>query len=237
MGALVALEAAVLAGALIQGSIGFGSALVIVPALGLVRPAAVPVAMLLLAVPMTSWMAFAERRSIDWPGYGWILLGRIPGTAAGVWILATVPLASFEAVVGALVLAAVAISVVGPGFAMRGRTRTIAGFAAGTFGTAVGIGGPPLALVYQGRPGPELRSTLAVSFVTGLGVSLAALAVAGRVERWHLILALELLPALAVGLVAARAAARLLDERWLRPAVLTYAAVAGAIAVLRGLAA
>lgn len=234
IGVIAWLAVAAATGALIQGSIGFGSSFAIVPALGLVQPEAIPVTMLVLAIPMTTWMALHERHAIDWPGYLWILIGRIPGTALGLWILVVVPLSSFEVLIGGLILAAVAMSVVGPGFVLRGRTRIVAGVAAGTFGTAVGIGGPPLALIYQERPGPELRSTLAISFITGLAVSLATLAVAGRVEGWQVVLALEMVPGLAAGLVLARLVARWLDERWLRPAVLLFAGVAGAVALTRG---
>jgi hypothetical protein len=106
--------------------------------------------------------------------------------------------------------------------------------ASGITSTTAAIGGAPLALVYQDRSGAELRSTLAISFVVGIMMSLGGLALAGKVEGWHLVLALELLPALLVGLWASRWAVKSLDERWLRPAVLTFAAVAGLVVVLLG---
>jgi uncharacterized membrane protein YfcA len=58
-------------------------------------------------------------------------------------------------------------------------------------------------------------------------MSLAGLALAGKVQGWHFLLALQLLPGLLVGLWSSRWVIRYLDERWLRPAVLTFAAVAG----------
>ena len=63
-------------------------------------------------------------------------------------------------------------------------------------GTAGGIGGPPLALVYQDRSGPEIRSTLAVAFLVGTGISLVALFFVGKLEWEHVLLALQLLPGL-----------------------------------------
>ena len=72
-----------------------------------------------------------------------------------------------------------------------------------------------------------MRSTLSVSFVVGIVMSLAGLALAGKVHGWHFLLALQLLPGLLVGLWSSRWVIRYLDDRWLRPAVLTFAAVAG----------
>ena len=51
------LAVAVAAGAVIQGSIGFGYALVAVPAMVLLLPWAVPVTPLFLALPMTLLMS------------------------------------------------------------------------------------------------------------------------------------------------------------------------------------
>jgi uncharacterized membrane protein YfcA len=105
----------------------------------------------------------------------------------------------------------------------------------GVMGTTSAIGGPALAVVYQHRPGPELRSTLALSYLTGIVIAVGALAAVGRVEGWHLWLALELVPALLVGLWLSFRLSSVLDRGWLRPAVLAFAAVAGVVIVIRGL--
>jgi uncharacterized protein len=67
-------------------------------------------------------------------------------------------------------------------------------------GTAAGIGRPPLALIYQNREGQVIRATLAVAFAIGSAISLLVFALAERVSLDHLLLALELLPALLLGL-------------------------------------
>jgi uncharacterized membrane protein YfcA len=56
-------------GAVVQGSIGFGYALVLVPTLLLVAPASIPVTPLTVAAPMVLVRAFAERRALDAPGF------------------------------------------------------------------------------------------------------------------------------------------------------------------------
>lgn len=67
-------------------------------------------------------------------------------------------------------------------------------------------------------------------------ISLLVFALAERVGLDHLLLALELLPALLFGLWGAGFFARLLSGRWLRPALLLFAAVSGFAAVLLGIA-
>ena len=233
-GQVLLAVAAVAAGALIQGSIGYGLSLVSVPAIGLMRPTALPVTILLLALPMTMWMAVRERSSIHVAGFLQITIGRIFGTAGGVWILTAVPVAQLSVVIGAALMLAVTLSVLNPAFEAGDRSRIVAGILSGLMGTAAAVGGPPLALAYQRRPGSELRSTLAISFVIGAIMSLVALRIAGKVEGWHALFALELLPGLALGLFAATRLRGLLESEWLRPLVLAFAAISGIVAVVKG---
>src|ERR671939_710805 len=99
------LAVAVAVGAVIQGSIGFGYALVAVPALVLLLPWSVPVTPVLLALPMTTLMSASEWHSIDFGGFFLITAGRLLGTAAGVTLLVFVPNDSLSTIVGLLILA------------------------------------------------------------------------------------------------------------------------------------
>ena len=228
------ISLAVVIGAVIQGSIGFGYALVAVPAMVLLLPWAVPVAPLVLALPMTVLMSAKEWRSIDLGGFALITGGRLLGTIAGVVLLVLVPKGYLSTLTGLLIMAAALGSFLKPDFEVRNSTRLTGGIASGVVGTVAALGGTPLALVYQDRSGAELRSTLAISFVVGIAMSLVGLGLAGKVEGRHVVLALELLPGLLVGLWASRWVAKRLDERWLRPAVLIFAAVAGLVIILLG---
>ena len=80
----------------------------------------------------------------------------------------------------------------------------MAGFASGITGTATSIGGPPIAIVYQHRPAREIRTTMAVYFLVGAGISLVALLISGDLTRDQAVAALELLPFLALGAAARR---------------------------------
>src|SRR5215207_4697454 len=221
------LAVAVAAGAVIQGSIGFGYALVAVPAMVLLLPWAVPVTPLFLALPMTLLMSVREWRSIDLSGFALITAGRLLGTVAGVVLLVLAPKGYLSIVTGLLILTVALGSFLKPTFEVNKRTRLAGGVSSGVVSTVAALGGTPLALVYQDRSGAELRSTLAISFVVGIAMSLVGLTLAGEVEGRHVILALQLLPCLLIGLWITRWVVERLDERWLRPAVLSFAAVAG----------
>lgn len=226
---------AVVAGGMVQGAIGFGLSLIAVPVIGLIDPGALPATMLILAIPFTGAMAFRERENIDVRGFWLIAIGRLPGTAAAVWLLSVITEAELSIVIGIAVIVAVAFSVLAPAIPLGTTTRLVAGAISGLMGTAAAIGGPPLAIAYQRRPGPELRSTLAISFVVGSTVSLGALWLSGHVDLGHLELSAWLLPGLGLGLFLATKLHRFLDKGWLRPTVLAFAAISGAVAVIRSL--
>jgi uncharacterized membrane protein YfcA len=228
------LAVAVAVGAVIQGSIGFGYALVAVPAMVLLLPWAVPVTPLFLALPMTLLMSAREWRSIDLEGFALITGGRLLGTVAGVVLLVLAPKGYLSMLTGLLILAAALVSFLRPTVEVNDGTRLAGGVASGVVGTVAALGGTPLALVYQDRSGAELRSTLAISFVVGIAMSLVGLALAGKVESRHVVLALELLPGLLIGLLISRWVVQRLDERWVRPAVLVFAAVAGLVITFLG---
>jgi uncharacterized membrane protein YfcA len=235
MVALVGLMVASLVGGVIQGAIGFGFALVAVPTLALVEPDAVPVTVMLMAVPMTIVMALRERAHIDVGGFTTIMIGRVLGIAGGVLLLEAVSEDRLTVLVGTMILLGVGLSVGGLDIEPTPTVNVGAGVLSGVMGTTSAIGGPALAVVYQNRPGPELRSTLALSYLVGIVLAVGALTAVGRVEWWHVQVALVLSPALLLGVWLSFRLAPVLDRGWLRPAVLAFAAVSGVVIVVRGL--
>jgi uncharacterized protein len=221
-------------GAVVQGTIGFGYALVLVPTLLLVKPGAIPVAPLTVATPMVLVQAFAERRALDVPGFARLTIGRVPGTALGAWVLTVVGADAVAVFAGALLLLAVAASVVRGARSASPRLEVAAGFASGVAGTVGAVGGPYMGLAYADRPGPVLRATLSLAFAVGVLFSLTAVAVAGEVSAEALRLGVALVPFTLGGLFLGRRMAGRLDGVWLRPLVLSFAGAAGLFALVRG---
>jgi uncharacterized protein len=231
VGILALAAVATLVGAAIQGSIGFGMNLVTVPVLALLVPEALPVAVIVLGLPISLAMLRHEHAAVDRAGLGWIIGGRLPGTAIGAWVVAVVSTEVLQGVVGTVVLLVVAASVVAPPVPVNRTTKALAGTISGVTGTAAGIGGPPLALLYQRHAGPAIRATLAASFLVGTVISLAALLVAGAVGWDQLALGAGLSPLVVAGTVVGRRSHALLDRGWLRPAVLGFAAVSALVVI------
>ncbi|WP_275286793.1 sulfite exporter TauE/SafE family protein [Halomonas elongata] len=221
------LAAATAIAAFMQGAIGIGFALIVAPVMGLLRPDLLPVALLVLMLPLNLYVALREREAIDWRGSAWIGLGRLPGTFLGLWILVVMSTNGLNQLIGASTVLAVLAALFAPVFRPRAGACMSVGLITGVTETATGVGGPPLALLYQHRPGPELRSTIACCFLVGELISLVILASAGKVGMEQLRWALYLLPPLLVGSVASRVMHQRLDARRLRQGVLLFALVSG----------
>jgi uncharacterized membrane protein YfcA len=103
-------------------------------------------------------------------------------------------------------------------------------------GTISGIGGPPIALVYQRATGPTLRATLSRFFLVGGVVSLAVLAVTGRVDGDTAVASAVTIPACVAGFLVSTPLARRLDRGSIRPYVLTLSALAALAVLIREVA-
>jgi len=202
--------------------------------LGLVRPDLLPACLLILMLPLNFHVAWRERGTIDRAGVGWITAGRLVGTLGGLWVLTAVSAASLDLLVGAATVAAALAASVAPPFDPEVESCVAAGLVTGVTETATGVGGPPLALLYQHRPPASLRATVALCFLVGEVVSLVLLAVAGRLGPGQAVSAVLFLPAVAVGGLASRAVHHRLDGGLLRVGVLLFALVSGAVLLLPG---
>jgi uncharacterized protein len=223
------------AGALVQGGAGFGLALLAAPLLVLIDPRFIPGPMLLSALVLTVVMAFRGRQTIHVRGVAWTIVGRVPGVVAGLATITILRQKELAVLFAALVLIAVVMTASGISLHPKRGTLLAAGALSGFMGTVAAIGGPPVALVYQHRPGPELRSTLAGYFVAGSSMSLLGLAAVGRFGRDELLLAAVLVPAILVGYFASHGFARWLDRGRTRAAILVVSALSAALVLLQEL--
>ena len=229
--ALVAFAVAV--AALIQGAIGVGFALIVAPIAAIVRPDLLPGSLLILMLPLNAYVAWRERGHFDWRGTGWITIGRFAGTFFGFWILVVVTAAMLDLVVGATTVLAAIATKLAPKFSPNRSAFVGAGFITGITETATGIGGPPLALVYQHHPAPMLRATIALCFLIGEVFSLLVLAAEGRLGLDQLSGAALLLPPLALGLLGSGRVHEKISPARLRNALLVFAVVSGCVLIVQ----
>lgn len=232
-GALV-LCATVLIGALVQGGSGIGFALLFAPVAGLVDPGLLPVTLLGLMIPVNLFVLLRERGHVDLRGAGWIGVARILSIPLGVWLLTAVPADRLALLIGLSTIVAAVVSLASPSFAPGRSAYLVAGAVTGVSETATGVGGPPMALVYQHRPAPELRSTLALCFLIGEVASLVVLLLHGGFDAAAPGLLVALVISLSVGLALSGHLADRLSDARLRVCVLTFAVVSGVVLVLGG---
>ncbi len=228
-------DAVVAVGALLQGAVGFGVALVAAPVLALLDPGLIPGPMILAALVLTLLMAVRDRRGMDLRGLSWAIPGHLAGTAAAAVLVAAIPPRGLGVTFGILILLAVGLSAVGRAPPVRRDTLLGAGLLSGFMGTTTSVGGPPIALLLQGAEGPRLRGTLSGFFFLGGLVSLVGLAAAGRFGLPEAAQGLALVPGILAGFALSHRAARRVDRGWVRPAVLAVAAAAAMGVLIRSL--
>lgn len=223
-------------GSMTQASVGVGLAIISAPILMLLNPAFIPGPMLASAFALTVLIAFRERRSMDVSGLKWAIIGRILATAPAVAAVGLLSQSEFDIVFGIIVVSAVGASLLGVNLRPNPKTLFVAGTFSGLLGTLSGIGGPPMALVYQHSKGPQIRATLSAFFIFGTSLSMCALALAGHFGRQDLAIALVLLPGVVAGFWIAQWTTPYLDKRGLRAALLLLAFVSGVVVLIRGIA-
>ena len=232
---LLVAGVAVVLGAAVQGSVGIGLGLLAAPVFALADPTLVPGTILIMTSVMPMLTAWRERRDVDWRGLGYALLGRVPGTAVGVYIVATQPPSTTAIVVAVVVLGAVALSVTAWEARPTPRALVAAGLVSGVGGTATSVGGPPVALLYQRSGGPTLRATMGMYFLIGNVASVLALAAAGQVAGGDVTRAAFLLPFLLAGFLLSGPLRRHVDGSRLRVAVLVVSAASAVLLLVRTL--
>jgi uncharacterized membrane protein YfcA len=218
--------------AILQGAVGFGLGLIAIPFLIYLDLRFVPGPLLVAALTLHMLVLRRDRSGVDKSGLSMLLSGRVVGTIPAALLLASLPLESTRILLAIVVLAGAIMGVLHSG---GHPTRGIlfgAGAASGFMATAAGLGGPPVALVYQHESGVRLRGTLAAYFIAGTMLSLISLAWVGRFGAAEMRLSVLLIPGTVVGYFLSRRAAAYLDAGRTRVAVLVVSALAAVTVIV-----
>jgi len=203
-GAAVLVFGTVFLAGFLRGFTGFGFALAAVPVLTLfVEPAAV-----VPAVPIVTMIAGAEQLPRAWKSANWhaiyrLLLGAVLGAPLGVLALAYFSTNAMRVIIGLVLLGAVLA--LWRGYRFKKRPPTTAqlgiGIASGILNGATAMGGPPVILFFLASPeGVAVgRASLLVYFFFISAWSIVAQALAGLLNFNILMLALLMIPVMAIG--------------------------------------
>ncbi|MGI9277431.1 MAG: sulfite exporter TauE/SafE family protein [Endozoicomonas sp.] len=232
---MLAALSAVFAGALVQGTIGFGLAVVAAPVLFVIEPELVPGSLITMAMLTGLLTALRYLGSLQVADLKYAVLGRVPGSIVGAGLLAVASAQAMSLFLGICVLLAVAASLSQYKLQATPKTLMSAGFLSGVMGTTSGIGGPPMALVMQNQSGDKIRAQLSAYFVISCLVSLVILRVSGQLDWWHVKNAAFMVPAVLAGLWVAGRIAHRINQVLMRRALLVICSVAGTSAIVNAM--
>lgn len=218
--------------AILQGAVGFGLGLIAIPFLIYLDLRFVPGPLLVAALTLHVLVLRRDRSGVDKSGLAMLLSGRVVGTIPAALLLASLPLESTKILLAIVVLAGAVMGILHAGGHPTRPILLIAGAASGFMATAAGLGGPPVALVYQHESGVRLRGTLAAYFIVGTVLSLISLAWVGRFGAEEMRLSVLLIPGTVIGYFLSRPAAAYLDAGRTRAAVLVVSALAAVTVIV-----
>lgn len=232
---LASVAGVVLIGAFIQGAIGIGFGLFVAPLVAVIEPRLVPALVLTLGIFSTVHPAIKGRRHIVAKELGLGVAGRILGVISAAAVFSyIVDLQTLNLTFGLIVLLAVVLSLTPFRLAFTNANLFAASIASGAMGTFVGIGGPPMGIIYQNANAAKIRATLNAFFGIGSALSFVALASFGSLGTAHFFVAALVSPALIAGSVAA-GFIKTSSGGGIRAALLVVCTISSIILVLRGL--
>ncbi len=194
----------IIVGAITQSAIGIGFGL---PACFLVlyEPSMVPSCIVLMGTFLAFSNAFLSLNDVIKKDLIYSFSGRIVGSLLSIPLLyLTLGTKNYLIFFGVLLLVAVFLSVKKWNVAASKKNITIAGACSGLMGTMIGIGGPPMAIVYQNSTAKNVVATLNMFFGIGALFSVLLLVYIDLINLREVMRSLMLAPALIIGIYFGR---------------------------------
>ncbi|WP_299004265.1 sulfite exporter TauE/SafE family protein [uncultured Shewanella sp.] len=222
-------------GALTQGLIGFGLAIIASPLLYLIDPTMVPVPVILMGFTIACLTLLKSRKDLEFKGLEFALLGRIPGGILGTILLLMAPKPILGLVIGTIVALAVGLNRLKLYCPINRFSLFTAGVLSGIFANVAGIGGPPMALLFANKEANQFRAVLSAFFLFSSLISILILSFAGLITFHHIITALLLLPAVVLGHLTAKRLAKNTNKHTIRIATHALCIVSALIIIIESL--
>ncbi len=194
----------IIIGAITQSAIGIGFGL---PACFLVlyEPSMVPSCIVLMGTFLAFSNAFLSFNDVIKKDLIYSFSGRIVGSLLSIPLLyLTLGTKNYLIFFGLLLLLAVFLSAKKWNVTASKKNITIAGACSGLMGTLIGIGGPPMAIVYQNSTAKNVVATLNMFFGIGALFSVLLLAYIDLINLREVMRSLMLAPALIIGIYFGR---------------------------------
>jgi uncharacterized membrane protein YfcA len=224
---------------LIQGILGFASALVAVPLALLFLPKETVVSsMFMMGLSLNGFLSLRIKERISYRPVALLFVASLFGMPLGVWILRAVPLETMQVVVGCLVALFTILLQWGRLKLPQNAFLTgLAGFFSGLLNTSTSMSGPPVLILLagQGLPKDRFRRTLVSFFIVSGLVAALVLVASGVMTLQRVSYGLVAIPfAFLGGYVGDRLSTRL-PERPFRALALAVLFLAGVYSIMSGL--
>lgn len=201
LSSLLIANGVVIFSAIVQTATGMGFGMIAAPLLALISLELVPGPMLFVNLFLSLLMLGDGRSQIVRREVVLLLPTILVGTAIGAAIVMALPGDILGIVFALMILSAVAITLFAKALAMTTGNLAACGVAVGVMGTATGIPGGPLVVLYQNEPMEKTRPTMALVFTFSYTSSLIALSIAGVFSLQLAFLGLLMLPGLMIGYI------------------------------------
>ena len=222
-------------GCFIQSLVGFGMGVVAAPIILWIDPSLVPTVILVMGIIMSLIVMFQYRKYLCLSDLSFAYLGRLPGTFLASYMLILLTEADMFILLGVFILIAVFLSIYKFNVRATPSTLFIGGLISGVMGTATGIGGPPVALLFQNEEPNKLRANLSAFFViTGL-ISLAALHYTGHFSVNEFTRVIWLVPIPLLGVYAAYLIRNKVDKKIIKGMILILCSISAVVSLIQGI--
>jgi len=191
-------------GAITQSAIGIGFG---VPACFLVlfEPSMVPSCIILMGTFLAFSNALLSLKDVIIMDLAYSFSGRVIGSLISIPLISfTIGTKSYLIIFGVLLLITVFLSAKKWNVVASKKNITIAGACSGFMGTLIGIGGPPMAIVYQNSSPKNVVATLNMFFGIGALFSVLLLIYIDLINFREVMRCLFLAPALMIGIILGR---------------------------------
>jgi uncharacterized membrane protein YfcA len=202
---LLLANGAVMLGAAIQATVGFGMNLIALPLLLSLSDRYIPAPLLIAHLVLVVCLSSLEWRMVDRRVLGLALVGAIPGTVLGMLVITTMSRGMFVAFTAIVLIAGIVVTARNVHIRATPVALALAGALSGLCGTTTSVNGPPLAVIMvRSSSLASIRATLAVFLLLSTVFSLIALYIAGRVDAQTFAISAWLIPGTLAGLGLAR---------------------------------
>lgn len=193
---------ALMLGCFVQSLIGFGMGVVAAPIILWLAPNLMPSIIVVMGTLLSGVVLIQYRHYLNLRTLLFAFLGRLPGTFLAAYVLMWISEQGMFLILGTTILITVFLSLYKIKLMPTSHTLFWGGLFSGLMGTATGIGGPPIAILFQNEDPNKLRANLAAYFVITNLISLVALHYSGHfsMKDFHQSLIYLPLPLLGVGI-------------------------------------